>query len=443
VKVLKDQKNGQKGSAEQSSLPGLEGLSKADLVLLYGVARNRQLKKGDPVLTDNTHCCLIVKGSVGMGFSADGGSANAVLLGPGSWIGASGSSEKPWSFNAQESTSVLELSPGAFQTLPDKVQLALTRSQSDSANRLIAFARTYSEQLLSGLSRKREYIDEIERERRAFASSRFVLRYLAEIPHLPPYATDLAVKLLYDDAKVQEVVEGIRQDPSLASLVLKTVNSSYYSLPNTISDYYRACLLLGFNSVYRLVMEIAVVSIMPDTEEFRAIQQKSFLVSLIAQEIANRCKKTEGPFAATAGLLHDIGRGAVFFVRTKHPEISDITMTLDHAKVGACLLHKWGLPDRLVGVIENQPMIDYASPEEFPAELCTDLCVLGLAKAYAGLLLDPGQDQQTPASMEALLRVLAIDSYSYLGFYRQLILPTLADQKKCLPESIKKLLPES
>ena len=46
------------------------------------------------------------------------------------------------------------------------------------------------------------------------------------------------------------LVELIKNDPPLAGLVLKTVNSPYFSLPTKVSDYYRAFLFLGTNNVY-------------------------------------------------------------------------------------------------------------------------------------------------------------------------------------------------
>ena len=82
-----------------------------------------------------------------------------------------------------------------------------------------------ADQVYDGLACQSGVYCPARQKNRTFAVSRYVSGYLDEIPQLPKYATELAIKLLYDDAKVEEVVEGIQQDPSLASLVLKTVNS--------------------------------------------------------------------------------------------------------------------------------------------------------------------------------------------------------------------------
>ncbi len=417
-------------------------LNKSDLPLIYAAARNRQLGEGEAVLTDKLHSCLILSGSVSVVLDANPADCS-MTIGAGNWLG---SCQAPWTFVAQESTNLLELSPAAFRTLAEKLQVPILQSISDSTQRAFGHFKGYAARLsLSGI-RQAQYIDRIEQQQTAILGSSVVSRYLLEIPQLPQYATDLAiVKLLYDEANVQEVVDGIRQDPSLAGLVLKTVNSPYYGLPTSIADYYRACLLLGFNSVYRLVMDTALHSIMPDTDHFRAIQLRSFLVSLISQEIAGRCRKTDVPIAATIGLLHDIGNGAgCLLMRTKHPEAAPLLDVVHTAQVGGYLLKKWGLPERLVTVIAKQSVIEYQSPSQFPAEIRTELCTSlsdWHSKAYADLLHDrPEQEQNDGADL--LVAALGFTGGSYLGTYQREILPALADQKKYLPETIRMLLPD-
>ena len=54
------------------------------------------------------------------------------------------------------------------------------------------------------------------------------------MPRMPAYAMDLAAKLLDDRTSVQEVVEGIKRDPSVAGIVLRTVNSASCSFEKKI-----------------------------------------------------------------------------------------------------------------------------------------------------------------------------------------------------------------
>ena len=199
-------------------------------------------------------------------------------------------------------------------------------------------------------------------------------------------------------------------------------------------------MLLGFNNVYRLVIETGIDSIMPDTDEFRAIQQRSFLVSVIAQEIANGCKIN----------ARSLRRWVCFTIsaevpcpdRINHPETKDMFAVLDDVQVGGFLLRKWELPERLVAVIENQQLLAYALPAQFPDDVRNELCVLGLAKTFAALLLHPEQVHHA-SLMNALLR-------SFWEFRTDLtprsierqIIPVLTKQKRCMPENIRMLLPD-
>ena len=51
------------------------------------------------------------------------------------------------------------------------------------------------------------------------------------------YASKLAIMLQDEKVAVSEVVDLVKQDPSLVAAIMKTVNSSYYSRLNKITDF--------------------------------------------------------------------------------------------------------------------------------------------------------------------------------------------------------------
>ena len=421
------------------------GLDQTQLASIYNTGRVRQLARGESIDISKHpgSCWAVVTGSVGL-FCEIGGNNQVIdTIGPGSWFGTTSECPMPESAAALQQSTVMEFSPAAFRALPEKVQLAIIKSFSQSAAKALGAARLYAGRVSQGIACTISYVESTRNKQRAFAHSRFAERYLAGIPRLPQYATDLAIKLLSDKATVQEVIEGIKQDPSPATLVLKTVNSPYYGLRTSVSDYYRACLLLGFNNVYRLVIDVAVDSIMPDTEEFRQIQQRSYLVSLLAQEIARRSSGIDPQFAATVGLLHDIGGSAVLLLQNQHREHAEAIAMLDDARIGARLLRALGLPEQLAAVIENQHLVAYAPPSQFPPDIRLEIAALSLAKTCARRLQYPGEQHPSDPPASSLFQLLGLPDANPGDFFSEKIIPALTDQKKCMPQNIQKLLPDA
>src|SRR4029453_9096968 len=94
-------------------------------------------------------------------------------------------------------------------------------------------------------------------------------------------APGLAIKLLDDRSRADGVVESIKNDPALASLVLKRVNSAHYGLESKVSDHCRALLLRGTATFYQLLLESTVESVVGDRPETREIQARATMVSVL------------------------------------------------------------------------------------------------------------------------------------------------------------------
>jgi len=268
----------------------------------------------------------------------------------------------------------------------------------------------------------------------------FIGRYLTEIPKLPPYATDLAMKLLDDRTSPNEVAEGIKQDPSLAALVLQTVNSPYYGLRNKIVDYYRACLLLGFNNIHRLVLDKCLQGIMPDTEEFRAIQQHSYVVSVFAHEIAMVSGKVSAPMAGTIGLLHDLGKSAILLLKRRHPELAASFTLLDSSAVGSSLLATWGLHSDIVVVIEQQGWPVFAPPAVLKPEHRRSMATLHLAHGCFDLTQESEDGNSSQIFTNEYFVELGLPYTSLKQFYLEKLYPAVLGERKSLPEPVRKIL---
>jgi HD-like signal output (HDOD) protein len=415
--------------------PSAAGLSEADLATLYGVGVVRAVAAGDCLVpetgaADATY--FVAEGLLEIRAVRDG---VVGVVGRGECIDvlAEGGA-LPYTATAREAGSVVELSPLAFDLLPPAVQRTLGRvSAASAARRFNALAARHATlasrnaQLVAGVK------DVAERARRLLAVPQ-IRQALAEVPGLPVHATGLAVKLLDDRTRADEVVESIKNDPALASLVLKRVNSPYYGLETKVSDHYRALLLLGTASVYQLILESAVESVIPDGPASRASQERATLVSVLAYEIALVSGQVNPLLAATIGLLHNIGESIAPLIRGAKPELEALVACLDAPALGAAVLAGWGLPERVHEVVERQAQPRVLLPEELDVHAAEN-GVLYLAQVCHDVLLEGATP---PAHAEAYMAVLNLRAEtSCASFCRDVLAPALAKKAECLPAAVR------
>lgn len=338
---------------------------------------------------------------------------------------------------ASEPATVLTVCPETMERLPVSLQAVLWRAAAQSASAHLSAAHDRVGALGTVAAELGRLIAGRERQGRQCLESQVVRAVVANIPALPAYAVHLAGKLLQDDAPVNEIVESIKGDPSLAALVLKTVNSSYFGLRTKISDYYRAFLILGASNVYRLVLDSGLRAVMPDTEEGRAIQSRSYVVSTIASEVALRSRRIEPQLASTVGLLHDIGATVGLVLRKREPELAPFFALIDSAKIGADLLAAWGLPARVHRVVEQQHLPEYLPPRALPADDGPAIAVLYLARVLASLALVDEEGHPSAAFADDYLRLLGFGDQTCETMLRNHILPGLAKHARHLPTHVR------
>jgi len=215
--------------------------------------------------------------------------------------------------------------------------------------------------------------------------SDWVRKFLADIPRMPSYGTDLLVKLMDDRCSVQEIVDGIKTDPSVAAILLQAVNSARFSFHKKIESFYHACMILGLNNIYTMVLHEAVRSAMPRTKSTRLIQRHSILITTLCNEVATSSKDTHAQAAATIGLLHDVGKGIQEVMKLKQPDKAGQIDNLQSAGLGAELLRSWGIPARICEVIEHQQKPEYTAPDQMPEEIRREAGILHVAHVLEGL----------------------------------------------------------
>jgi CRP-like cAMP-binding protein len=423
--------------------PRLADLDEAATHSVYSVAAVKRAVAGEILLreTDETRSLYAVtSGAIELTSTAGGPIASLGVIQAGEFLGTFGGKEPvrlAYTATALESSTLIEITPAAFNLLSVDVQLAVSRWAGASAwTRMSALLARQAE--LSRVNMHLTgYVHRAESRALEWLASPPVDEALVRLPKLPVYATDLATKLLDENANTDEVVDGIKNDPALAGLVLKTVNSAYYGLSTKISDYYRALLHLGTNRVYQLVLNAGIKTVMPDTPETREIQAHSYLISVIAFELARLSGTVRPQLATTVGLLHDIGRSVGPLIAADRPALAAGISLTDPAKLGARLLASWELPEAVHEVIAHQNDPEFSPPDRVACAYPNEVGVLYLAHLCYDLLVGRSDAPPPTPYLREYLSALKFTDADHVELYRTRVRPALAQQVESLPAKIR------
>lgn len=163
----------------------------------------------------------------------------------------------------------------------------------------------------------------------------------------------------------QELDELISTDQGVASLVLRVVNSPFYSRGNKVATIPFAISLLGYTVVRSLALLAFSRSLFSHTKNplFRQhIWQHSLLTAIASESICNELGEAKlNDEAFIAGLMHDTGKVLMF---THDPGLYESVLKytfenncssviaekkyfgFDHCEVGQEAVKEWKLPDR-------------------------------------------------------------------------------------------------
>lgn len=228
--------------------------------------------------------------------------------------------------------------------------------------------------------------------------ARAFLEELAENPPWLPYEPTLLPALFSatredSTASIDDITDLIEKSQKLATRVLALANSALYALESTVTSLRRAVSILGFREVRTLVVMIGAVSAikavkLPKAFDASGLWRHQVATASVAKALAQAFTRGTGmpggkpdnslemapDEAYAAGLLHDIGK---VFLAASRPQIwqeiqnasdsqgisfseaEDAYWGMDHALVGAQVLHYWKLPLLLTDPINwhHAPMV--------------------------------------------------------------------------------------
>lgn len=208
-------------------------------------------------------------------------------------------------------------------------------------------------------------------------------QFLVEPEQMPtiPHVLVKALNLIKDeDTGIKELSKVISCDQSLATKVLKFVNSAHFSLPNKIISINKAVGLLGMNQTKNIIISIAMKSVLSDEKE-KDIWLHSIRCAVGCEYLAAEFKTINPDEAFMIGFLHDIGK----LILSKHNpqmykrvldleqrgldiiEAEEMYLKTNHAAVGYYLATQWEFSEVIAEAIKYHHNPLKSSMEEVAA----------------------------------------------------------------------------
>lgn len=432
---------------EKSKSKPVEALDEESFIALYNLGRVIRLRSGQTLFRKGDRdgsVYLVLKGSLEAANAAERGEARGVVYRENDWIGEMTFFPRPTrtsSVSAVEPSTVLAFDDAAFAGIEPRVQLFALRRMNDLTVR-------HRDRLASECARAskigryyRSYIQDSSCERnKLYEKSDMLYAIIKSVPQLPVYTTRLIQMLLNDSASVREVTELAKEDPSLASEILKTINSSYYSLQRRVSDLQYAVMYMGFFQVYQIVVSDGMRKVMPDTPDFMGIHHHSVIISHLAFEICQLCDKRSSSVMSTISLLHDIGKSVIHLIKAKNPKLVFFVEMLDAPEVGAMLLKEWNIPESVYQTVRCQNYPVYQPPSELPQDYLKSIAFLYMAHVCHDYFQGETDTSLKHPFIDEYLRLLGVSGISIQDFIDRHVVNNLKLKMNTFPRHVQGFL---
>lgn len=209
-----------------------------------------------------------------------------------------------------------------------------------------------------------------------------LFKRISEVSSLPAVAVRIIEVANDSTTGAEDLHEVVQFDAALAMRIMRTVNSSYYSLQNKVADLRLAITLLGFKEVRNLAMTAYVAQLFKKAPGYGTYSREGLWNHLIGagaatQLIAQICRRVPPAEAYLAGLLHDLG--LILIDQYLHKPFCKIVDALnndtpicqveseilgfDHTELGEFVAARWHLPEHLTTTIRyHHAPLEYDGP---------------------------------------------------------------------------------
>lgn len=251
---------------------------------------------------------------------------------------------------------------------------------------------------------------------------------LRDIPTLSVVVTRIMELVNNPKTSSAQIADALKKDSVLSAKILRLVNSSFYSLSTEVTDIHKALGFLGYNTLSALVLSTSVFSAfeMAEAPFFNVVGfwRHSLATALSAEMLAKRVKHPRPEEAFVCGLLHDIGKIALFkvakdelrqvmeYIRKEGKSFLDAELALGlpgHTILGERLAERWQLPVVIRKSIRYHHR-DIETMESLYPAMKPTIMITSLANIMAKRLeLGDSGDFEKPEYLKNYLKSLHID----------------------------------
>jgi len=428
-------------------LPPFEKLSEKELADLYNLAKIKSIEAGEILIregdTDQT-AYIILEGQIKLLHTINGEQKMVDLLGKGNLVGEISFVKeipRPATAQAAESSRVMMIDQHTLKLLSADSQLDFYIYLYGLASEQIA----RSEQRVSELSQQNTHLvstffDYHSQRLTDLNNVEMIRDIVKKIPQLPVFATTLANDIMSDKMQVSDIASKIKSDPSLAGVVLKTINSSYYGFKQKISDIQHAIMLLGLNKLYELIIAEGVRRTMPNMAVFRQLHNHCMEISQIAFVLSEEKHIGKPSQMATIGLMHDLGQIVIFLMKKQNPKLESLIELMDPAQIGGLLLKSWQLPEIVWKSIEFQSYSEFTPPHNIPEDIQDIVAILYLSHLSHARLRGTDEDKLPTTFFSEYKKRLNLETYTLDHILQRILLPGLKRKMATLPLSLRNLI---
>jgi HD-like signal output (HDOD) protein/CRP-like cAMP-binding protein len=428
----------------KDQISAFKGLREKEVVEMFRRATFKNLKAGDILIKksdDDQMAFVILDGKIKMRMVQDPkeNPKTIATFSKGDWIEGMALTADPLQMTsaiAVEPTHVMILDKTTIDSLNEKTQLSVYKRLAHVFTERISQLQKNENNLVIKNIRLREDIFNYRSQLKTdFHHSEMIKGIIKKVPRLPAFVTTLSSQMF-----TKEIVDQIKRDPALVAIVLKTINSAYYSFQKKISDIHHAVVLLGFEQIYQIVIAEGIRCTMPNTPNFKELHLHSEIVSHIAFMLSLESRNGHPGQMASLGLLHESGQIVLQLLKDQNPKLAAFIDILDQAQLGSLLLKEWNLPDVLWENVEFQSYPEFASPHHVPEELRHNVTLLYLSHLCYDLF--QGRKEQE-------LPITFFDEYIALTNWKGLtlneialdrLLPALVRKSKAYPLPMRQLI---
>jgi len=204
-------------------------------------------------------------------------------------------------------------------------------------------------------------------------------RTLPNVPAVVIQILDLVSDM--DAVGTTDLAQVIARDPAMAVKILKVANSAQYGISHDVSTLEQAVSLLGLAETMNLALSFSLVRELKSKRglnfNYQQFWRRSVMTAAASVEIGSMLHISRRGELLLAGLIHDIGMLALNEVLPEYGRLSASSrhdhfrlveierneLHIDHAIVGAWILHRWGLPERLVSAVRDSHICERSGNE--------------------------------------------------------------------------------